>query len=223
MKYPLNVYMSPRNAIARFNALISKYGAGAIEKAGSFKEEKELLVTGKLMLGIQKITGNKYYLRPAEDIAQDTDVQVITWGDESDNSKFEKYDIQVTDYESHNHNLVDVIEKKIKKQGSHGQETRELVVNIWDHPSENIHYVQIAKKVAALNPTFKSIWLLMNDAEDTSIYHAIQVWRGPEMYKIIYKLKDEADKQGPPDFVNIRRGTTNDWLSPMKTFHLPLP
>jgi hypothetical protein len=57
VKYPSNIYMSPRNSIARFNASIAKHGAEAIDQPGSFKQEKEMLVTGKLLLGVQKING----------------------------------------------------------------------------------------------------------------------------------------------------------------------
>jgi hypothetical protein len=92
-------------------------------------------------------------------------VRVITWGDEA-NPSFQEHDIQVTDFEGHNQDLLKVIHNKVKKQAPQGVEIRDLLVNIRDHPGEKIYPAFIAAEVKKSNPSFKNIWILMDDAEN---------------------------------------------------------
>jgi len=62
VKYPDTIYMNPRNAIARYNALIKKYGPDCVEDVSNFKDEKELLTVAKFYLGQYLWTGYEYYL-----------------------------------------------------------------------------------------------------------------------------------------------------------------
>lgn len=222
MKYPPTIYMSPRNVIARFNALIEKCGSDYVEHPSHFKVEKELLNVGKFYLGLFLHTGYDYYLRPWEDVAPDVDVRAINWG-EPGKPAFQTDDIQVTEYEGHSDKIPAVIANKIKHQGSHGKEDRHLLVVIREHSGEKIYAVKVAKTVQKMKPSFQSIWLLMQSFEDDNIYRIIRISPTPQIVDIKFSIKDMAERQTPPDFIKLKRGANNDFLSEMYNYDLPLP
>lgn len=222
MDYPKTVYMSPRNAVDWFNALIKKCGPEYVEHPSHFEVEKELLNVAKFYLGLFLHTGYDYYLRPWEDVATDVDVRAINWG-EANNPTFQTDDIQVTEYEGHNDKIPDVIANKIKHQGPHGKENRHLLVVIREHSGEKIYHAKIANAVQAMSPSFQSIWLLMQSFEDSVVYRIIRISPLPQIVDIKFNITDMAKRQTPPDFINLKRGANNNFLSEMYDYDLPLP
>lgn len=222
MKYPDTIYISPRNAIARFNTLIEKYGRDCVEDVSNFKEEKELLTVAKFYLGQCLWTGYDYYLRPWEDVSCDVDVRAINWG-EPDNPKFHVDDIQVTEYESHGNNVGEIIDNKIKYQSPHGKESRHLLVSVREREGEKIYHNKLAKEVETMTPSFQSIWLLIQTFENPAVYRVIRIRPTPEIVNIKFNITEMARRQQPPDFINLRRGTNNDYQSEIYEYDLPLP
>jgi hypothetical protein len=221
--YPRDVYMSPRNAVRRFQQLLEKHGAEAVERAGAFKIEKELLITGIMLCGLQSVNKFPYYLRPGEDIFPDVDVRAITWGDDGDH--FEEIDIQVTEYESNGESLIQIISRKIDHQAPEGVENRHLVVNVRENAGQQFSTVEIARQVRDLNPTFKSIWVIIDDADEKWLYHAMGVWpiRDGQVAMLSFNLEDVIASGTPPDYTRIRRGARNENLNELYEFELPLP
>ena len=214
--------MSPRSVISRFNELIRKYGPDCVEDVSNFKDEKELLTVAKFYLGQYLWTGYEYYLRPWEDVSRDVDVRAINWGEPED-PDFHIDDVQVTEYEGHNDKIADIIESKIKSQGEHGKENRHLLVSVREHAGEKIYHNKLAKEVELMKPSFQSIWLLMQSYEDETVYRSIRIWQTPEIVDIKFSITDMAKRQQPPDFINLRRGTNNDYQSELYEYDLPLP
>jgi hypothetical protein len=222
--YPPDVYMSPRNAVSRFQQLLLKHGADVVEKAGAFKIEKELLIAGIMLCGLQSANKFPYYLRPGEDIFPNVDVRAITWGE--DNDHFEEIDIQVTEFESHNQNLVQVINAKVRHQAQKGIENRHLIVNVRENPGQRFSTIEIAREIRDLKPTFKSIWVIIDDADEQWLYHAMGVWpiRNGQVAMLSFNLEEVIADGTPPDYVRIRRGARNENLSDLYNgFVLPLP
>lgn len=221
--YPKDMYMSPRNAVRRFQQLLEKHGAARVERVGAFKIEKELLIAGIMLCGLQSVNKFHYYLRPGEDIFQDVDVRAITWGD--DGNHFEEIDIQVTEFESNGESLIQIIKGKISRQAPEGIENRHLVVNVRENPGHKFSTVKIARQVRDLNPTFKSIWVIIDDANEQWLYHAMGVWpiKDGQVAMLSFNLEEFIANGSPPDYVRIRRGARNENLSEFYDFELPLP
>ena len=210
--------------MSRFQQLLLKHGADAVERSGAFKIEKELLIAGIMLCGLQSTNKFPYYLRPGEDIFPDVDVRAITWGEDDDH--FEEIDIQVTEFESHGQSLIQVIEAKIRHQAQEEAENRHLIVNVRENPGLQFSTVEIAREIKGLNPTFKSIWVIIDDADEQWLYHAVGVWpiRSGQVAMLNFNLEDVIAAGTPPDYIKIRRGARNENLSDIYDgFELPLP
>ena len=222
MDYPEDVYMSPRTAVWRFGQLMAKYGVEEVSKPGHFKVEKELLDAGVFFMGLEMVNKLYYFFRPGEDISSAIDIRAITAG-KPDAPEFKKYDVQLTEFESHNSSLIDVIKKKVAKQGRADTETRDLVVIVRDHGGETFYPEQVAQSVAALSPTFKSVWVTLDDEKGDYIHHLIQAW--PVLNQVKFSIQGELDKgSGATNYVRLKPGTTTrtDFDHP-EELEFPLP
>ncbi|MDZ7785761.1 MAG: hypothetical protein U5L95_01390 [Candidatus Saccharibacteria bacterium] len=63
----------------------------------------------------------------------------------------------------------------------------------------------------------------MQSFEDDNIYRIIRISPTPQIVDIKFSIKDMAERQTPPDFIKLKRGANNDFLSEMYNYDLPLP
>ena len=115
MTYPQNIYMSPRQAVSRFHRLIHKYGTDRVSKGNNFKKERELLCTGVFLMATGKYNRERYWMRPGEDISPDIDVRAVRYDKEDTSYKKRDFDIQVTELESRSTDILEAVQKKMKK------------------------------------------------------------------------------------------------------------
>ena len=115
MTYPQNIYMSPRQAVSRFHRLIHKYGTDRVSKGNNFKKERELLCTGVFLMATGKYNRERYWMRPGEDISPDIDVRAVRYDKEDTSYKKGDFDIQVTELESRSTDILEAVQKKMKK------------------------------------------------------------------------------------------------------------
>lgn len=201
---------------------MAKHGVEQVSKSGRFKVERELLDAGVFFMGLEMANKRNYFVRPGEDISGAIDVRAITAG-KPDAPEFKKYDVQLTEFEGHSGDLIDVIQKKIAKQGRADNETRDLVVIVRGHGGETFYSEQIAQQVNALKPTFKSIWVTLDDEKGDYIHHLLQVY--PVLAQVKFNIQEELDKgSGATNYVRLKPGTTTrtDFDHP-EEFELPLP
>lgn len=197
MPYPPNVYVSPPYALKAFRSLVALHGQNYVKKTSALKPEKELAIAAIFLLGLYKIDGSTYYLRPGEDISNNIDVRAITLEQGSE------LDIQVTEFEDHNTDIVDVIKKKISRQEAAQKETRVLLINIREHDGYKFYPEKIARHAASLQPSFKSIWILMAGHNSSSQYHAVRIWPLPKIIDIKYNLETQLNEWQYPDYLHL--------------------
>lgn len=124
--------------------------------------------------------------------------------------------MQVTELEGHTPELIAIIKKKVDKQERSGRENRNLLVKVREHGGETFCPDTIATDVATLDPTFKSIWLLMEDAANADLTHLIRAW--PTVEQTAYRLSIECAKpRATAPYVRLRRGATTGIESESKT------
>ena len=71
--------MSPRQVLGRFDRLMDKCGEDKVAKNSRFQPERELRCAAIFLMGIGKVNGERYWLRPGEDVYRDVDVQVMRY------------------------------------------------------------------------------------------------------------------------------------------------
>src|SRR5438094_148530 len=154
MYYPTDIYMSPRQAINRFERLMQKCTADKVAKDSRFRQERELVCAAVFLMGIGKANNEQYWMRPGEDISGDIDIRAVRY-DKSETGSFKKYDfdIQVTEFESHTNGLSAVIQKKMESTPC--RDNLELLVNIREKAGQQFYPLDIAKQTKELNPGFR--------------------------------------------------------------------
>ena len=62
-----------------------------------------------------KYNRERYWMRPGEDISPDIDVRAVRYDKEDTSYKKRDFDIQVTELESHSTDILEAVQKKMKK------------------------------------------------------------------------------------------------------------
>lgn len=115
MIYPNNIYISPQKAILRFSQIMKRCHLEAIKKGNNYRLEKEALDCAVFLNGVENIYGGQYWFRNAEDVSRDIDIQVIHKVPHTSIPYIDQFDLlQITQFESHNKDISDVLKSKQK-------------------------------------------------------------------------------------------------------------
>jgi hypothetical protein len=212
--------MSPRQALCRFERLMQKCGVDKVAKDNRFQQERELRCAALFLMGIGKVNHERYWLRPGEDIYRDVDIQVVRY-DKSQTGAYARceFHIQITEFESHSNDFVAVIQKKMNRTPLRAN--LDLLVNIRDKAGQQFYPQAMANQMKKLNPGFRTIWFVVDDARDDRKYHVVKVW--PEMQRLEYNVKEELARQAPPDWLRLKRGTREELEGTAEEPDLRLP
>jgi hypothetical protein len=101
--FPPDIAMSPSFAIGRFTAAARKYGHNRVLTESKFQKAREIRTTAVFLLGLSKITGKTYWVKPEyEDNTPDTyGISFSPHPKYHDGNVREILSIEVKEYEIH--------------------------------------------------------------------------------------------------------------------------
>ena len=219
MQYPSDIYMSPRIAIHRFYQIVSRCTCQIVSRGSNvYKEEKEALVAALILFGIEKRSGGQFWLQNAEHIFLDCDIKVVGRMDREKEVLDIEVQWQITDFESHTDNFVDVIKKKQKYGQKHHE--LDLIINVRDKGGWEFFPEKLADEINKIGSDYRSVRLVCDDACSERIYHVVELT--PEVDRETYNVDEMFANAVGPDF--IRQPAKYERYSPtIGEYSLPLP
>ncbi len=112
--YPNWIAILPNEIIYRHNQIIQKYGLENVVNSAIFKKAREMYQTARYAMGMTARTWIKYWICPASEKYQTPDTFLIKIPDR-DNNEIKIECVEVTLWENHVDNMLEIIRKKIKK------------------------------------------------------------------------------------------------------------
>ena len=198
MKYPKDIYMSPRKAIQRVSQILNRCECPAEKiQCGVYKEEREALVAATVLLAIEEQMGERFWLQCAEYIQRDVDIEIVGRSNQP-NADFEsRARWQITEFESHKESFIDVVLNKLKPGYVPGQ--LDLIVNVRDKSGWTFVPDELAKELSIFDSKYRSVCLVCDDVEDPWFYNVVQLT--PAVYVKRFNINTALDGAVGPDFI----------------------
>jgi hypothetical protein len=173
MKYPENIYISPLLAIQRFSHVMERCSCDALKKGNRFKEEWEAYIGALVSYGIEKELGCQLYLRNAEHIARDIDIQIIRKPE--DGQIGSPIALQITEVVARSgKSVIEVFKNKQREGYEPGDMT--LVISVRDLEGCVFDPMELSREINEIGSKYPSIWLLLNENENDDNFHLIQLY-----------------------------------------------
>lgn len=200
MKYPTDIYMSPRVAIQRFYKILNRCHPEALKLGNnSYKEEREAVVAATVLLGIENQDGKRAWLQNAEHIYQNCDIKAIVWNCEEKGDFEEKYMWQITEFESHTGNFIDAVRNKQKP--GHALGKLDLIINVRDKGGWMFYPEDLAGQINREGSKYKSVWLVCDDISSEWVYNVVQLT--PQLSTMKFDIEERFGNSVGPDFIRI--------------------
>lgn len=183
----------------RFHEIAKRCKCIAFEKGNNYREEKEALIAAVFLFGLEKEFCGRHFLQNGEYIAHDIDIAAIEHVDQSEIQFRRSHNLQITEFESHNENLNDVLKSK-QKAGYDGSSI-DLIVNVRDKEGRVFEPEEIFRQCSILGLTYKSVWLEIEDIRERFSYHLIRIH--PELLRIEVNIEEAFAAASAPDYVRI--------------------
>jgi hypothetical protein len=148
-----DLWLSPNFAIRRFRTVIGKHGWAAALK-GRVKKEREACIAAIWALGIQRITGKRYWI---EIVTNDStpDCRVMFLDQSTGHNKRMIMHVEIVEWELHRDSMLEVIEQKCTRGYP---DYFFLVVFV---RNDKITLVEdILQKIRSINVPFAEIWIV---------------------------------------------------------------
>jgi hypothetical protein len=211
--------MSPRKTIERWTRIIQRCHINAVKNGNNYRLEKEALDAGIFLFGIESLYGGEYWLRNAEDTTVDNDIQVIKRQHNASPLCIEdSYSLQITQFESHHRKIGEVVRSKQKPGYDPGN--IELVIVGRNKLGYTFLPKDLFDEVKKENPKYKTVWFFINDANDETLYHLIQLH--PNQIQKNYYIQKSINNAKPPDWIRALPKYSK-YIEEKGTFDLPLP
>jgi len=175
-----NLWMSPSVAIVRLNYLIEKYGIQKILSKSIFKHEREAWIAAVFLLGLRQQDSKEYWLEIETEQAT-PDIYGYQLREVEGNYRRDVYNIEITEWEEHGGNIIDIIKNKSKKSYS----DYFFLLIYARKGGEIIDYSNIYNEILSFRIPFSEIWILASSSYNQD-YHLTRVYK--QIFQIRFNL-----------------------------------
>lgn len=219
--HPKDLYHSPKYVIERYNYLLQKYGQKELKKS-RYKPERELLIGGWFLFGINRHQNIPYWLRCNN---EDTtpDLFAARTMQTQNGASCETQCIEVMEYEKHSKcNLLEAIKEKLKNTVY--PKYYILLCCIHDRMVK-VNGNILCEELKQLNPNIAQIWLVGATRLNNEEVLVLKVF--PEVWDTKYMLKKELKENNQIKHLRMSRDLTRKHtkieIIPDGKIQLPLP
>jgi hypothetical protein len=201
--YSSEIYLSPSFAIKRFLGLRQKYGDKAALTKSEFKPEREAWITAVFLLGLGKLAGREFWLRPNnEDSAPD--VITVSFAESDEGVVAQMQNVEIFEYESHAEtDLAGAIKNKLS--GKAYPDDYILLCYVHSRAGETFSTKEIFEKVSRVDPKVSEVWVLSSILSPTSSEHVVfQAFPKYNVYKFDYLDELKASRQR--ELIHTKKG-----------------
>jgi hypothetical protein len=207
--FPQDIAVRPSFAIGRFTAAARKYGHHRVLTESKFKKAREVRTTAAFLLGLSKITGKTYWVKPEyEENTPDTyGISFSPHPKYQDGNVREILNIELKEYEVHSEeDLLSFIRGKLSNK--YLPDHYILLVHA-NRAHEQINTEEVFTELSKVKLRLGEVWLLGN-IEDGSDDKFVLVSLYRTRAGTFFHLEEEiARNSSQTEFITASRGKGN--------------